>query len=160
MSNVATSQVAGSIRDIVHDQIAQNLINPKEMKCMYDLAFIWNESSSGLCKENLLAKVVAKHESNGIQVHIEWAMTILSGKKVDIQRVKMGMTTTMLQFTWTDYEECLFRVIIDHEKSEWRWYVLSGYYDGDVLEKKDIRLQITKVSADATTTDLPVNQLN
>ena len=160
--NSGTAQIVGSIRDIVHDQITQHIVHPKEMSCIYELAFIWNESSDGYCAVTILTKVVAKHESKGVQVQLEWATTTLSGKCVDIQRVALADHTTMFHFTWAwdHYEECLLRLIIDHERSEWRWYALSGYCEGEPLEKKDIRLQIKNVSADATTSDLPVNQLN
>ena len=76
------SQIVGSIQDIVHDRITQNLTNPKEMKCMYRLTFIWNQTSSGHCSMDILAKAVAKHESETIRINIEYAVTTHSGNNI------------------------------------------------------------------------------
>lgn len=156
-SNV--SQIVGSIHDIVHEKITQNLTNPKEMKCMYRLTFIWNQTDSGHCSMEILAKVVANQESEGIRINIEYAVTSHSGKNIVIQRQPIGLTSTIFHLSWTDYEQCLFRFIIDHETSEWKWYILAGYCD-DNEDIHDIRLDIKKVDSNATTSELAVNQLN
>lgn len=156
-SNV--SQIVGSIQGIVHDQIKQNLTNPKEMKCIYRLTFIWNQTSIGHCSMDIFAKVVANHDSKGVRINIEYAVTTHSGKNIVIHRQPIGQTSTIFHFSWTDYEQCMFRFIIDHETSEWKWYVLSGYCDDDD-DIHDIRLDIKKVDSNATTSELAVNRLN
>lgn len=160
VSNSNASQIVGSIQNIVHAQITQHLRNPKEMKCMYMLTFIWNRTSSGHCSVTILAKVAANIEPEGIRITIEYAVTTHSGKNIVVQRQPIGLTSTLFHLSWTDYEQCLFRFVIDHETSEWKWYVLAGYYDDDYLDNQDIRLDIKKVDSNATTSDLTVNQLN